>query len=81
MLKKKTFTIEVERKYSKSVVSKIKNMLWDHFQINPDFESFPFDDDEFAEVSFYFVSTDEKYHAIEEQLKLRFYEVMKVINE
>lgn len=61
MFKKQCLTISVEKKYVKSVVSKIKNILWNHFDCNPEVENFSFSGDEDADISFYFISSDEQF--------------------
>lgn len=61
MLKKQCLTINVERKYMKSSISKVKNILWDRFETNTEIEDDSFSSDEDRELSFFFIATDEQY--------------------
>lgn len=61
MLKKQCLTINVEGKYMKSSISKVKNILWDQFETNAEIEDDSFSSDEDRELSFFFIATDEQY--------------------
>lgn len=80
MFKKQKFIIKVENDYTKSVVSKIKNFLWNIFEINPKIENFSFDDSAFDEVAFYFVSSDEALQRITDRLSAQFDAVVESID-
>lgn len=78
MLKKQKFTISVETDYAKSAISKIKSILWNHFDSNAEVKSYPFADDSDAEITFYFISTSEQFSKLEATVKSVLGEVIQV---
>lgn len=78
MFKKQKFVIHVETNYSKSVVSKVKNMLWDQFGINPKIENYSFGDDLSEDIAFYYVASESAHQLIMDRLKFYFGAVMEV---
>lgn len=79
-MKKQKLIILVETDYSKSVVSKIKKMFWDHFDINPNVVNHSFEDAINQELCFYFVSNDETFNQLKERIKFGFGEVLESIS-
>lgn len=76
MIKKQKLTIEVETEYSPSVISSVKNVLWEQLKVSCSIQSISFNDEPSQEFTFYFVSTNEKYNVILERLKSYFYDVL-----
>lgn len=79
-MKKQKLIITVETDYSKSVVSKIKKMFWDHFDINPNVVNYSFEDALNQELCFYFVSSDETFNQLKERIKFGFGEVLESVS-
>lgn len=69
MLKKQKLTINVETDYAKAAISKIKSILWNQFDSNAEVKSYPFADDSDAEITFYFISTNEQFLKLESSVK------------
>lgn len=78
-LKKQTLTVSIETEYAKSVISKVKNMMWSKFEINPNVVNFSFDDAPFQEVCFYYVATDEVDKMLRGKIAFGFGEVLAVV--
>lgn len=54
-------SISVPKKYAKPYAQKIKNILWTRFESSAEIEDRSFDGDEEADISIYFLSTDDQY--------------------
>lgn len=52
--------ISVPKKYAKPYAQKIKNILWTRFESTAEVEDRSFDGDEEADISIYFLSTDDQ---------------------
>ncbi|MCU7356829.1 hypothetical protein [Enterococcus dispar] len=79
-MKKQKLIITVETDYSKSVVSKIKKIFWNHFDINPNVVNHSFEDALNQELCFFFVSNDETFNKLKERIKFGFGEVLESIS-
>ena len=52
--------ISVPRKYAKPYAQKIKNILWTRFESSAEVEDRSFEGDEEADISIYFLSTNDQ---------------------
>lgn len=78
-MKKQKLLIRIETAYAKPVISKVKNLLWNKFEINPNVENFSFSDAPYQEVCFYYVSTGEVDNEITGQIKFGFGDVLEIL--
>lgn len=80
MLKKQKLIVNIESEYAKSVISKVKNMMWSKFEINPNVVNFSFNDAPLQEMCFYYVATDEVDKTLRGTIAFGFGEVLAVVN-
>ncbi|MGM0237468.1 hypothetical protein [Enterococcus sp. AZ103] len=78
MFKKQELEINVEKNYVKSVISKIKNILWNNFDTNAEIENYSFSNDENQVVKFYFISSDKQLEDLKKSIKDHFYLVLTI---
>ncbi|MBV7391083.1 hypothetical protein KUA55_10355 [Enterococcus sp. ALS3] len=76
MFKKQEIEINVEKNYAKSVISKIKNILWNNFDTNAEIENYSFSNDENQVVKFYFISSDKQLEDLKKSIRENFYLVL-----